>query len=419
MSALAKLCVNLNYSVSGTDDNQTEITEELTKLGVSVFSSSAPIEVKQADIVVFTIACANHADLALAKSLNKTIYERAEFLGKIAGEYSKTIAIAGTHGKSTTTALIGHIFTHAGLNPTVHLGANSPNLGGNLRVGSRDFFITEACEYNRSFLQIYPDCSVITNIDLDHPDTYASFDELQSAFSQFFAQTKSCVIRNANGIKAKNIKSNSTSQTFEIHTSNSFLFTATINLPGAHNIENALSSIAVALYYNIPTQKIIEALASFKGISRRFEKIGESRGSTHILDYAHHPTEIKALISTILPLAPLDEVVAIFQPHTYSRTLALMPEFVSALSAFSNLILLPTFASREQPIPGGYSTDLFFNLTTNQSRQYCSSYYALRHHLDSFVKSPKIILWIGAGDIEKIAKTYLADCNKANKPKIF
>ena len=431
MSALARLAKSKGYIVTGTDDNDSQIIQELKKCGIKIALSHCPEFVQSADIIVYTVAAKSHLDLVLAKSLPKQIIERAEFLGRIATDYKHTIAISGTHGKTTTTAMLGHIFEVAKLNPTVHIGGLSQNWNSNLRLGSSEYFITEACEFNRSFLKLSPECSCITNIECDHMDTYQDYDDIKTAFVKFVNKTKQYVVycgdnlqlskkRSKNYISfgfdsknrfvAKNLSSdNKGAFCFDCFLDNKFYLRAKLAVCGKHNVLNALACIAICYAYHVPYIYIIEGIQTFIGVERRQTLLSEINGITHYADYAHHPTEIANLFDTINLLPRKGKIVTVFQPHTYSRTLGLMGDFVKVLSKCSTLILLPTYSAREKPIAGGDSTDLFFALPPNTDRIYCSNYPSLKLNLDSLLNAGDICLWVGAGDIYQIAKYYIKE----------
>ncbi len=438
MSALARLAKNKGYIVTGTDDNDSQTLRDLNKCGIKTAVSSCPEFVKSADLIVYTVAAKLHPDLTLAKSLSKLVLERAEFLGKIATHYKHTIAISGTHGKTTTTAMLGHIFETAKLNPTVHIGGVSQNWNSNLRLGSNEYLITEACEFNRSFLKLCPECSCITNIECDHMDTYRDYDDIKSAFCKFASKTKKHIVycgdsvqlpikrsknflsygfNSKNRFVAKNLRSDKKGAfSFDCYLDNKFYLRAKLAISGKHNVLNALACIAICYAYRIPYIYIIEGIQTFVGVERRQTMLGEIEGVIHYADYAHHPTEIAALIDTINLIPHRGKVVTIFQPHTYTRTLGLMSEFVKVLGKCDNLILLPTYSAREQPIAGGDSTDLFFALPPNADRIYCSNYPSLKLNLDTVLNSGDICLWVGAGDIYQIAQYYIRETSNKLVP---
>lgn len=431
MSALAMLVQSRGCVVTGIDDNDSAVLKKLNACKILTTIKHNPDFVKSADLLVYTIAVKNHPDLALAKTLNKPIIERAEFLGKIAKHYQHTIAISGTHGKTTTTAMLGYIFEIAKLDPTVHIGGISKNLNSNLRLGGEEFFITEACEFNRSFLHLKPDCTCVTNIECDHMDTYEDLKDIKSAFQKLISKTKNVVIYcgddvnfdkkgtknyisygfdSKNRFIARNLHAEEKGNfTFDCYLDNEYFLRARLKIAGKHNVLNALACIAICYAYRVPYIYIIEGLQTFLGVERRQTFLGKVGGVSHFADYAHHPTEIKALLETISLLSHSGKIVTIFQPHTYTRTKNLMSDFVSVLGKCSNLVLLPTYSAREQAIAGGDSTDLFFALPINQNRVYCSNYPSLCFALQNALTPGDLCLWVGAGDIYQIAEQYIQE----------
>lgn len=430
MSALAMLAKSKNYIVTGTDDNDSQQIQKLKRCGIEIEEKHTSNFVKLADLVVYTIAVKSHPDLILAKALSKKIIERAEFLGHITKHYSHTIAISGTHGKTTITALLGHIFEIAKQKPTVHIGGVSQNWGSNLLIGGDEYFITEACEFNRSFLHLSPECTCITNIECDHMDTYKDFADIQSTFIKFVNKTKKIIVFCGDDVKiplkksksflsygfdaknrfsARNIHYKNLCVQFDCYLDGKFYLRAKMKICGKHNILNALACIAICYAYNIPYIYIIEGIQSFLGVERRQTLLGEVRGVIHYADYAHHPTEIKALCESIAQIPHTGKELIIFQPHTYTRTISLFSEFIKVLSNCKNLILLPTYGARENPIAGGDSTDLFLALPPNGNRVFCSNYLNLCQTLSQTLKSGDICVWLGAGDIYEIAKKYVSD----------
>ncbi len=435
MSALAKLCLSLGYEVFGSDDNDSENLHELKKLGVRVSLPCDKNAINECDYFVYTIAVGQNSNVVrYALDLGKIVYERAEFLGLIAKNYQKVVAIAGTHGKTTSTALIGEVFKIAGKKPTVHIGGDALNLGGNLLIGKREFFITEACEFNRSFLHLQPTCALILNIERDHMDTYKDELDLQNTFAQFAKNSTEVVILNGDQINlknyknckkiitfgfnknndycAKNIRSRKGKFSFDCYYLSEFIGRVKLNILGRHNILNALGCIAVARYYNIDFCDIVAGISAFSGVNRRLSLLKQVNNITHYHDYAHHPTEIKTTLETLKLLKP-KRLIALFQPHTYSRTLALMNEFCSSFDCVNFLYILPTYPAREEYKFGGDALDLFYNLNGSVNCAYYSNFYSLAYELDNSLRAGDCVVWLGAGDIDKIAEKYLENRKKA------
>ena len=368
----------------------------------------------------------------LAKRLKKTIYERATLLGLISCKYKHTIAVSGTHGKTTTTALLGWIMKTAQQNPTVHIGGISQNFGSNILIGGTKYFITEACEYKKSFLHLNPNITIINNIELDHPDCYQNFDDIKSCFVQLSRQTKDCLIINGdsldknafenknmlcfglkdtNNVYAKNITTQTNNMQFDLMFNGNNLGTINTKLVGMHNVYNILAASAVALQLNISFEKIKDGISTYEGTKRRFEILYDKEFRM-ILDYAHHPSEILSCINAARIIAR-GRIIAIFQPHTYSRTLALLKDFCNCWQGVDMLYLLPTYPAREKTIMGGRAIDIFYNLK-GINAQYISNSQSMMYVIDAIKKPNDTIIWLGAGDIENLAREYAKTLTNVN-----
>ncbi len=430
MSALARLCKNFKANVFGTDIQESANTLSLKKEKIAKIKiGNSPSFIRLADIVVYTNAISkNNLDLILAKKLNKPLFERATLLGIISCKYKNVIAVSGTHGKTTTTALLGWIFNKNKALSTTHIGGISNNFNSNININGFKYFITEACEYKKSFLHLNPNSTIINNIELDHPDCFKNLNDVTTAFMQLSKQTKDLLIINGdslnlstfkhknpltfglntkNTIYAKNIKTLKTSTTFDVVYKNEILGRVKTFLLGTHNIYNILGAILTALNYNINFNIIQNAIESFKGIKRRLELL--SNNPIVYLDYAHHPSEIKATISS-LKTKVKGKLIAVFQPHTYSRTLALIKEFSTCFLGVSNLYILPTYPAREKEILGGRAIDLFYSIK-NIDVQYISNPQSLVYLLNN--NKEDTILFLGAGSIDNIAKSYVKSITKS------
>ena len=434
MSAIARLCHSMGAVVTGTDITKNENVILLKRDKIAKIKiGNSPTLVQHADIVVYTNAIQeSNPDLRLAKRLKKTIYERATLLGLISCKYKHTIAISGTHGKTTTTALLGWIMKTAQQNPTVHIGGISKNFDSNLFLGGTKYFITEACEYKKSFLHLNPNITIINNIELDHPDCYQNFDDVVSCFVQLSRQTKDCLVvngdslnknifenknticfglKNTNNVYAKNITTQTNTMQFDLIFNGNNLGTINTKLLGTHNVYNILAASATALQLNIDFEIIKESISTFEGTKRRFEILYDQELKM-ILDYAHHPSEIKSCIDAARMVAK-GRIIAIFQPHTYSRTLALLKDFCTCWKGVDMLFLLPTYSAREKVIPGGRAIDIFYNLK-GINAQYISNSQSMMYVIDTIKKPNDTIIWLGAGDIENFAKEYAKTLTKVN-----
>lgn len=366
------------------------------------------------DLVVYTNAVPqDNCELARARALGIPTVERAEYLGELSRAYRNVVAIAGCHGKSTATAMLGAIF---GSRATVHVG-----VAGASRLGSDEFFITEACEYRESFLRLTPDVGVVLNVQFDHPDYYRDEAALIKAYKAFCAQCKTVIVNGDDpvcktlckapvtfGLNAENaycaekVSTDGGVRTFEFTHGNR---RARISLPvvGAHNVYNALAALTVADVCGLSVSEATAGLARFGGIPRRFERKGVAFGKTVIVDYAHHPTEIKATIDCAHELFP--SVAVVFQPHTYSRTESLMDGFVAELSAADTVVLAPVFSARERA-GAVTSHTLCRKIVERNERAYCFDTFP---EIVGFCKTlkEKAVIFMGAGDIDKAAESFM------------
>lgn len=427
-SALAIILKQKGFYVSGSDKTESEITKRLEKLNIPVCINDVSENLEKADLVVVTGAIKeDDKELTAVKKLGLNVVSRAKMLGILSRQYKYVISVAGTHGKTTTTGMISKIFIDAKLNPTIHIGGNMQEINGNVNVGSEDFFITEACEYQDSFLTLKSDVSVILNVQPDHLDYFKNFNNIKKSFKKFANNTKkqgvviynrddenaclsykhNVVSYSMNGlgvISAKNIKEYEKGRyQFSCYVLGSKLFNCKLNVYGKHNIYNALASISVALYYGIDKQIIKKALENFKGIKRRFEDYGEVNGVKVIHDYAHHPTEISAIINTAKSLTKKD-VYVVFQPHTYSRTKLLYDEFLDCFNGAKETLIYKVYSAREKESDGINEKELARGLSLNGKTAFSfDNYQEMKEHILSKAKEGDILLVLGAGDIEGFA----------------
>lgn len=433
MSGIAEILLSMGYTVTGSDSHLSEITERLEKNNIKVYNGQRAENVIGAGIVVYTAAIKpDNPELSKARELNIPTIERSEFLGELTKLYSETIAISGTHGKSTTTSMISLIFMEALKDPTIQVGADLKQLNGtNYRIGNSPYFIVEACEYVESFLKFSPKTAIILNIEEDHLDYYRDINHIKSAFYKFaeLVPEDGKIIINADnqncneiiekmkskvitfGIKneranwtAKNIHLNANGHYSFTATSDSLSIDITLSVFGMHNVYNALAAVATASLYNIEPFIIQKALADFTGAHRRFEYTGTFNNAQVYDDYAHHPTEIKATIEAAKNL-PHNKLWVIFQPHTYSRTSTLFDEFANAFKDTDEVILADIYAARE--IDTGVVSSQKLALAINEISNNCTylgSFDKIKDYLKENVKENDLVLTVGAGDVYKIGK---------------
>lgn len=434
MSALTHFCCKFGAVVSGSDATINTEIKKLNKFGIKTFIGHRADNItKNIDLVVYTGAISeDNPELIKAKELNITCMERSEFLGFISKLYLNSVVISGTHGKTTTTAMISEIFMRTDIHPSVHLGGESLSFG-NFLLGNKDLFITEGCEYRNSIKYLKPFTTIITSIELDHTDCYKSLFDIENAFLNLANNTKENLIvfdniefsrKITNKINVVNvgfgdkydicgknlIQHKNGTYSFDVFYQN-YIGRFTTSVVGLHNANNALCAIATALIYEVNVGDIYMAIKNFKGVKRRFEKVGEINGTPVICDYAHHPTEILNSINTAKQI--YEKIDVIFQPHTYSRTIGLKNEFKKCFNMADSLIIFKTYPAREKYIVGGSAKELF-NEIKHKNKYYIESKKQLKSAMSNLNKS-NCILVLGAGDIYDITHQILKSFEK-NKP---
>jgi len=423
MSALARYFKAIGKEVAGYDKTATELTSQLIHEGIAVhFEDDVNVLMKDADLVVYTPAIpSDHAEFNFYRSADFPIYKRAQVLGLIS-KSKYAICVAGSHGKTTVSSMIAHVLHHSGFGCSAFLGGIAANFNSNFLLSNSDYVVIEADEFDRSFHELSPKIAVVTAVDTDHLDIYGSKENIDDAFVTFANKIDEegfLVIKENQSIESRlpvldkafySLSSTSSDvycskywtvdggYVFSISYFGQELIGFRLNMGGLHNIENAIAAFTVAKELGIDTGKIKAAIASFKGIKRRFEKIFSDEHFTYIDDYAHHPEEIRALIQSIKGLYPGKRITAIFQPHLYSRTRDLAKEFAHSLSEADEVLLMEIYPARELPIEG-VSSDLILRDVTGSSKSICSAQQVLECIKG---KSEGVILTIGAGDIDKI-----------------
>ncbi|ADZ22266.1 UDP-N-acetylmuramate--L-alanine ligase [Clostridium acetobutylicum EA 2018] len=435
MSGLAEILLERGFKVSGSDMNGSPMIDKLKEHGAEIYLGHNEKNINNVDIVVYTAAIPeDNPELIYARKNNISLMTRAEFLGSLMKGHKYNIAISGTHGKTTTTSMVSHIALTEDVDPTILVGGNLDIINGNVLAGKSDYFITEACEYKASFLEFYPYIGVILNIDADHLDYYKNIDDIENTFAKFvnLIPKEGYLIANAddkrvarvasnatcnvvsfgidNGdIRAKNISFNESGfSSFDVYKSSELLFNIKLNVPGKHNILNALSAIASALTLKISHKSIIDGLKSFKGTHRRFEIKGVKNGITVIDDYAHHPTEIKATLDAAKNY-PHNKIYCVFQPHTYSRTLSLFDDFSNSFSGVDELVLADIYAAREKDT--GVVSSLKLSEAINKNGVKSSNLHSFEdivNYFKSKLNDGDILLTVGAGDVFKIGEMFLS-----------
>lgn len=436
MSGLARILLKRGFKISGSDINRTELTRQLEELGVNIRYTQVEENItKDIDYVVYTAAIhSDHPEYKKAKELGISLINRAVLLGEIMQDFQKSIAVSGTHGKTTTTAMLSHILLGANLDPTISIGGVLDIIGGNIRIGSGDIFLTEACEYTNSFLDLKPSIEVILNVEADHLDFFKDIEDIRKSFKSFISKLdeKGCLVINSDIENYEELVSDFQGKLIRIGSKNadivakdisfderafvSFSYTAygkdmgSISLltTGEHNVYNALAAIGLALYLGIDAEDIKKGLASFSGAKRRFEHKGKLRGDIDIIDdYAHHPQEIEASIKAARNYKA-KRVVVVFQPHTYTRTKAFLNEFAAALSLADVIVLAKIYAARETDNLGISSKDIADILEVlGKEVYYIDNFDDIETFLLEKLCPQDMCITMGAGDIVKVGEKLL------------
>ncbi len=432
MSGIAEILVNWGFSVSGSDRTDSDILDTLKKAGVKIYIGHNISNVEGADCVVYTAAIhEDNPELMYAKELGIPVIERSDFLGKLTRCYKNTIAISGTHGKTTTTSLVSLCFIEAQKDPSIQVGAIIKELNGNYRVGNSENFIIEACEYVESFLKFSPKSEIILNIDNDHLDYYKNIENVKKAFIKYVkllpedghliinADDSNCldlpIYSKAKAIKygienddvdfyAKNIIFNEEGfPEFDVYKFGEFYEHFELSIPGRHNVLNALGCISLCDTYDIDKSCMKTALKKFTGANRRFEFKGMVNGAKIYDDYGHHPTEVLATAKA-LANKKFNKSWVVFQPHTYSRTFNLLDDFAHALLSFDNIIVTDIYAARETNTYNISSKDLADAIIKlGKNAKYLPSLEDCASFLKDNVKENDIVLTLGAGTVTNIS----------------
>ena len=438
MSGLAEiLLLSTPLEISGCDREKSENTDRLARLGARIAIGHDPAHVKDADLLVISAAVADSSpEVAAARAAGVPVIRRAEMLGEIM-RLKQGIAIAGTHGKTTTTSMTGLVLTEAGFDPTIVVGGQVRILGTGARLGSGEYLVAEADEYDRSFLELTPVVAVITNVEADHLDTYRDLDEIVEAFTAFanrvafygavigcaddagvarvLPRVKRRVVTYGESpeasLRARAIQLDPTGTTFEVwEGGRSFLGSVRLPIPGRHNVANALAAVAVGRELSIPFPKIASALATFSGVVRRFETKGERAGVRVVDDYAHHPTEIAATLAAARQVYPDRRLVALFQPHLYSRTRDFAEGFGRSLLASDVAVVTDVYPSRERPIPG-VTGELIAEAAKKAGHAavtYVPEKKTVVDALEGLLKPGDLLLTMGAGDVVRLGEDFLS-----------
>lgn len=410
MSALARLCLHEQKIVSGSDRSLSAITEALRAEGVNIYEEQKENNIKEDyDLVIYTEAVGEgsegYAELSKARTLGIKTINYFTALGLVANEYY-LIAVAGSHGKTTTTAMLIDIFETAGLDPSAVVGSLRAKTKSNYRAGKSKYFIVEACEYRRDFLSLKPDILLITNIEHEHVDYYKDLAAVQQAFKEFVGQVRSggFVVANLADANVRPVLAGTSADVQVIDYGKFFDPLLQLKIPGLHNLQNAAAAFAAAAQVGITDEVARQALTNFAGTWRRFEYKGEINGAKIYDDYGHHPTEIKATILGARALHDDKKLTVIFQPHTYSRTTELFADFVESLALADRVFVLPIYGAREENLSGVTHNKLAEALLKKkvEARAF-DTFTAVVEETKNTVNKDDVVLVMGAGNITEVA----------------
>lgn len=437
MSGLAMILMTWGIQVSGSDRSDSAVVERLRKMGADVHIGHKAGQHEDASLVVYTSAIPDsNEELAAARAAGVPVIRRAELLKMIMDQYDKSIGITGAHGKTTCTSMTATILYKCGKNPTIHIGAGLPLIGGSVRVGGSEIFVTEADEYKESFLAFPPTVAVILNIDADHLDYYRDIDHITDSFGRYVAMLPEdgyCIV-NGDDERAVSLLQEAKCQSatfgmsdgcnwrasdiradergghsFDLLHDGTALCRVSLTIPGRHHVYNALAAIAAACLCGVDVQCAADQLADFKGADRRFQWIGESGGATVYHDYAHHPAEIRATMDAA-SLLPHNKLWLVFQPHTFTRTKALFNDFVESFDKADRVLLLDIYAAREDN-PGDVSSQALCDAVNRRDGLDRCRYAASFDEAAAIVKAERqsgdLIFTVGAGDVDKLSEKLL------------
>lgn len=426
MSTLAEVLKSAGMRISGSDDRETETTAHLRELGIDVVKGHLAESVRGADLIIRTAAVKDdNAEIAEAKRLGIPVFERADAWGNIMRQYGNAVCIAGVHGKTTTTSMVTQILLAADTDPTVMIGGTLGTIGSGYRVGKGDTIVLESCEYADSFLKFFPTVAVVLNVDADHLDYFKNLDGVKASFARFanLVPPDGTIICNADDentmstlmpldrelmtfgfsgasdVRASGERLDAHGSSFDVLYEDRIFCRVKLKVPGHHNVMNALAATAVAITLGIPPEAVEEGLLAFRGAQRRFEFKGRVNGADIYDDYAHHPSELKALLDMALSL-PYERVLLAFQPHTYSRTSQHFDAFVEQLKRPTKTYLAEIYAARETNTYGITSEDLAAVIPESV---FCPDFAGLTDALEREARPGDLILTVGAGELDTVS----------------
>jgi UDP-N-acetylmuramate--alanine ligase len=439
MSGIAEILLNLGYRVTGSDQKRNDAVERLAELGAKIFIGHAATNVEGAHVVVYSSAVSReNVEVQAARQQQIPAIPRAEMLAELM-RLKYGIAVAGTHGKTTTTSMVGAVLAEGHYDPTIVVGGRVTSLGSNARLGQGEFLVAEADESDGSFLKLAPTIAVVTTIDAEHLDHYGNLDAIRDAFVAFvnrvpfYGSAVLCLdepniqrlipriekrivtygLESGADLVARRVRLTGMTSRFEVFHRLTLLGELTLQIPGRHNVLNALAAVGVGLDLEIPFAAIQKALAGFSGVQRRFQILGQAGGVTVVDDYGHHPAEIRATLAAA-KAGFESRVVTVFQPHRYTRTLHLREEFLTAFNLADVLIVLDIYAAGEAAIPGVTAEDLADGIRAYGHRDVTylgSDRTRVVEHLSEIVRRGDLVITLGAGDVSQLGPALLKRLN--------
>lgn len=440
MSGIAELLLNLGYEVSGSDTAPSDITKNLKNLGGTIFKGHSAKNIKNADVVVTSSAISSeNSEVVTAREASIPVIPRAEMLAELM-RLKYGIAIAGAHGKTSTTSIVASILDKGDLDPTVVIGGKLKSISSNAILGQGDFIVAEADESDGSFLKISPTIAVVTNIDREHLDFYQDLDAIKKVFLSFINKipfyglailcldnepiqdlipkiTKRYTTYGMSSqadLQARNVVMEGLKSRFCVYHRGEKLGEVVLNLPGIHNVYNAMASIAVGIEIDIPFDIIKHALEALQGVQRRLEIKGETKGITIVDDYGHHPTEIKTTLYAVKECWPDRRIVVVFQPHRYTRTKALFDDFTRSFYQSELLLVLPIYSAGEKEIKGIDSIALYEGIKMYGHKEviYVEGFKKAVSYLKEILKEGDVLITMGAGDVWKVGEQILSELER-------
>ncbi len=425
MFPLAQILKEHGFEITGSDIYESDTMEKVRKMGISVATKHKKENIKNQDLVVFSAAIKEiNPEIQAAKEKSIPIIERSIMLGIMFNNYKNSIGVSGTHGKTTTTSMITSILLDAQKDPTAVIGGTLAKIGGNSCAGESDIIIAEACEYVDSFLHLHPKFSVITNVDADHLDYFETLENVKKSFHQYASQTTGLIVVNGDDKNAKDVVKNTTASKiffgfskendyfadniefnekqqakFDVFKGNQKIIHFELSVPGNHNIYNALAAFIVCSDLGVSPEIIQKSLKAFTGAHRRFEILGEINGITVADDFAHHPTEIETTLKAAVKMG-FNQVWAVFQPHTYSRTSMFLDDFAKALSIADKIIVSEILPVRETNTYGIHSEDLVAKIDNGK---YINTFEEISDFVINNAQSGDLVLTLGGGNVYKCA----------------